>query len=206
MALNSVTIIEMEGDRIMEPGTPKASVGRCRRWLILGAGGAGKSRLAREMAELLGLPVIHLDQHFWKPGWVEPDRREWNHKVVELSSQDAWVIDGNYGGSISLRLPRAEAAVLLDLPVWQCVWGIFRRSTIYRVEVRPDLAEGCEEQLPDWAFIKFVMTYKWRSRPKILREIAAEPHVRLYHLKSRRAAHRFMDELREAVQVEKEGT
>ena len=173
--------------------------------MIVGAGGAGKSRLAREMAELLDLPIIHLDRHFWNPGWVETDRKEWAEQVVELSSRDAWVMDGNYGGTISLRLPRAEAAVLLDLPMWQCLWGIFRRSTIYRGEVRPDLAEGCEEQLPDWAFIKFVMTYKWRSRPKILRRIAAEQHVRLYHLKSRRAARRFMDELREAVQVERDG-
>ena len=57
----------------------------------------------------------------------------------------------------------------------------------------------------DWAFIRFVMTYKWRSRPRVLRRIAAEPHVRLYHLKSRKAARRFMDELREAVQVESPG-
>ena len=189
----------------MEPGTPKKSVAGCRRWLIVGASGGGKSTLAREMAELLGLPIIHLDQHFWNPGWVETDRKEWGHKVVELSSQDAWIMDGNYGGSISLRLPRAEAAVLLDLPVWQCLWGIFRRSTLYRGESRPDLAEGCEEQLPDWAFIRYVLMYKWRSRPKVLRKIAAEQHVRLYHLKSRRAARQFMNELRDAVKVETAG-
>lgn len=174
----------------------------CRRWLILGASGGGKSILAREVAALLGLPIIHLDQHFWSPGWVEPNREEWGQRVVELSSQDAWVMDGNYSGSLSLRLPRAEVAVLLDLPVWQCLWGVFRRSTLYRGETRPDLAEGCEEQLPDWAFIRYVLTYKWRSRPKVLRKIAAEPQVRLYHLKSRRAVRQFMNELRDAVQVE----
>jgi adenylate kinase family enzyme len=154
------------------------------------------------MAELLSLPIIHLDRHFWNPGWVEPDRKEWAQRVVELSSQDAWVMDGNYGGSIDLRLPRAEAAVLLDLPVWQCLWGIFRRSTLHRGESRPDLADGCEEQLPDWDFITFVLTYKWRSRPKVLRKIAAEKHVTLYHLRSRQAVRQFMNELRNAEQVE----
>ena len=181
------------------------SIAGYRRWLIVGASGGGKSRLAREMAELLGLPVIHLDRHFWKPGWVETDRKEWTDKVAELSSQDAWVMDGNYGGTMSLRLRRAEVAVLLDLPVWQCLWGIFRRSTLNRGESRPDLPEGCEEQLPDRWFIKFVATYKWRSRPKVLRKIAAEPHVKLYHLKSRRAARQFMNELRDAVRVETAG-
>ncbi len=168
-----------------------------RRWLILGGSGAGKSKLASEMAELLGLPLIHLDRHFWSPGWVEPDRKQWADKVIELSSRDAWIMDGNYSGSISLRLPRAEAAVLLDLPVWQCLWGIFRRGIIYRGRSRPDLADGCEEHFPDWAFIRYVVTYKWRSRPKVLRKIAAERHVTLYHLKSRHDVRHFLNALRE---------
>ena len=114
-------------------------------------------------------------------------------------------MDGNYGGSIDQRLPRAEAAVLLDPPVWQCLWGVLKRSIRHRGETRPDLAEGCEEHLPDWGFLRYVLTYKWRSRPKVLRKIAAEPHVKLYHLKSRRAARRFMNELRDAVNVRTTG-
>ena len=153
------------------------------------------------MAEILDLPIIHLDRHFWNPGWVESDREEWAHRVVELASDDEWVMDGNYGGSIHLRLPRAEAAVLLDLPVWQCMWGIYRRSTLYRRQARPDLAEGCEEQLPDWGFVWFVLKYKWASRPTVLEKIAAEPHVKLYHLKSRRAVGRFVEGLRETGQA-----
>jgi adenylate kinase family enzyme len=42
--------------------------------LVLGTGGAGKSRLSREMAEILNLPIIHLDRHYWNPGWVERER------------------------------------------------------------------------------------------------------------------------------------
>ena len=186
---------------LAEPGSPKNSVAGYRRWLIVGGSGGGKSTLAREMSELLGLPIVHLDPHFWSPGWVEPDRREWNRKVAQLSSEDAWIMDGNYGGSIDRRLPRAEAAVLLDPPVWQCLWGVFKRSIRHRGKTRPDLAEGCEEHLPDWGFLRYVLTYKWRSRPKVLRKIAAQPHVKLYHLKSRRAARRFMNELRDAVNV-----
>ena len=130
-----------------------------KRWLILGAGGAGKSRLAREMAEILDLPIIHLDRHFWNPGWIESGKKEWARRVVELTSDDEW----------------------------------------------PDLAEGCEEQLPDLGFVWYVLKYKWRSRPRLLRKIAAEPHVRLYHLKSRGAARRFLGELRDAVHAEGAG-
>ena len=41
-----------------------------QRVVILGRGGAGKSTLARRLGELVGLPVIELDKHFWQPGLV----------------------------------------------------------------------------------------------------------------------------------------
>jgi adenylate kinase family enzyme len=174
---------------------PHPPIVPCRRWLILGSGGSGKSTFAREMAECLGLPVIHLDQHFWKAGWVEIDKSDWANKVTDLSASDAWIMDGNYGGTISRRLPRAECAVLLDPPVWTCLWGILRRALFFRGTTRPDIAEGCEERLPDWKFVWFVGTYKWRSRPRVLRRIAEAEHVTLYHLKGRRAARRFLEQL-----------
>ncbi|HAC07053.1 MAG TPA: hypothetical protein DC060_15090 [Gemmatimonadetes bacterium] len=59
--------------------------------MVLSSSGAGESILAREMADILDLPLIHLDRHFWKPGWVEPDKAEWAKKVVDLSSSDAWM-------------------------------------------------------------------------------------------------------------------
>ena len=34
--------------------------------------GSGKSTFARALAARTGLPVIHLDLHYWKPGWVRP--------------------------------------------------------------------------------------------------------------------------------------
>ena len=174
---------------------PDPSMIRDRRWLILGAGGSGKSTLARGMAECLDLPVVHLDRHFWKSGWVEIERDEWAARVTELCAGDAWIMDGNYGGTIQLRLPRAEAVVLLDLPVWSCLWGILRRAFDYRGRTRPDIAEGCAERIPDWEFIWFVGSYKWRSRPRVMRRIAAAEHVTLHHLKSRREARRFLEQL-----------
>ena len=40
------------------------------RIVIIGCGGSGKSTLARQLGEMTGLPVIHLDKLFWRPGWV----------------------------------------------------------------------------------------------------------------------------------------
>src|SRR5690349_1254699 len=48
-----------------------------RRVVVTGMAGAGKSTFARQLAVKTGLPVIHLDVHFWKPGWVESSDTEW---------------------------------------------------------------------------------------------------------------------------------
>ena len=39
-----------------------------QRIAVVGSGGAGKSTFGRELGRLLGLPVIHLDHHYWRPG------------------------------------------------------------------------------------------------------------------------------------------
>ena len=44
------------------------------RILIIGCGGAGKSTLARRLGEKTGLPVVHLDKLYWRPGWQHVTR------------------------------------------------------------------------------------------------------------------------------------
>lgn len=169
-----------------------------RRWMVLGASGGGKSTYSRKLAEVLGLPTIHLDLEYWRPGWVEPPKPEWREKVAELASRDAWVMDGNYSGTLDLRAPRAEVAILLDPPVWTSLAGVYRRKLQYKNETRPDLPEGCPEQWPDLQFLHWIVSYKWRSRPRVLRLLGEAPHVRFFHLKSRRAAGDLLSELERA--------
>jgi len=75
----------------------------------------------------------------------------------------------------------------------QCLWGVIKRGAWLRGRLRPDLAEGCEEQFPDLEFLRYVATYKWGSRPKVLRRVKAAPHVTLHHLLSRREARTFLE-------------
>ena len=117
-----------------------------QRILVIGPSGAGKSTLAREMGVRLDLPVIHLDQEFWRPGWVEPEREAWRARVCELVERPAWIMEGHFASTFDLRVPRAEAIVWLDLPRW-----IYFPRTFWRVaqsygRVRPDMAPGCPER------------------------------------------------------------
>jgi adenylate kinase family enzyme len=136
-----------------------------QRILIIGAPGTGKSTLARHMGPKLGLPVIHLDAEYWRPGWVEPTKDEWAVKVAMLAAREAWVMDGNYSGSWDLRLPRAEAVVWLDLPRRVYLARMFVRTFGNLGRVRPDLGQDCPERF-DWKFVKWVWNYRGRSRDK----------------------------------------
>ena len=57
--------------REFNPASPAEKLREARRILVIGAGGSGKSTLASRLGETLGVEVIHLDQHYWKSGWIE---------------------------------------------------------------------------------------------------------------------------------------
>jgi adenylate kinase family enzyme len=46
-----------------------------RRVLVVACAGAGKTTLARKLARASGLPLIHLDFHYRRPGWQLPGAR-----------------------------------------------------------------------------------------------------------------------------------
>lgn len=138
-----------------------------QRVLVVGSGGSGKSTVAREVGARLGLPVVHLDRHFWRAGWVETPRDEWAEVVSALVAAERWVMDGNYSGKIDLRLARADAVVLLDLPRLLCLTRVLRRWSRYRGSTRPDMTPGCPERL-DWAFVHWIWAYPRQPRQRIL--------------------------------------
>jgi adenylate kinase family enzyme len=75
-----------------------------RRVLVTGLAGSGKSTFSRTLAAKTGLPLLHLDLYFWKPGWVAPSESEWREQQRRLLAGDAWIADGNYHATLDLRL------------------------------------------------------------------------------------------------------
>lgn len=78
---------------------------------IIGSGGSGKSTLARDLGEILYIEVLHLDSLFWKPNWVGVPKVEQKKVQHELIKREEWIIDGNYGGTIDIRLNAADTII-----------------------------------------------------------------------------------------------
>jgi adenylate kinase family enzyme len=166
-----------------------------RRIAIVGCGGAGKSTLARALGERLGLPVIHLDVHFWKPGWTEPPDDEWARVHDGLLEGDAWIIDGNFGGTQEARMARADTILFLDVPRRVCLWGALRRVVRYRGRSRPDLGAGCPEKF-DLPFLRWIWLFERDTRPEIVARLERHAEAkRVVTLRSRREIARFLESL-----------
>lgn len=163
-----------------------------KRILVIGSGGSGKSTFAMKLGQILNLEVIHLDKFYWRAGWVEPSKEEWSQTVMELINRESWIIDGNYGGTLELRMQRCDTIIFLDLSRLLCVWRIFKRNLRYRRGGRPDMAEGCIEKL-DLEFVSWVWNYSRRSRPKVLELIRAHaPDKRVIWLRSKAEVQQFL--------------
>ncbi|MHB8756877.1 MAG: P-loop NTPase family protein, partial [Bacillota bacterium] len=145
---------------------PPACGGVMKKVLIIGPSGAGKSTLAKRLGSLLGLEIIHLDALYWKPGWVATPRDEWHALQQGLLARDSWLIDGNYGSTMELRLPAADTVIFMDFPRWLCLWRVFKRRLRYRGRTRSDIGPGCPEQI-DWEFFKWVWRFPAVERPRI---------------------------------------
>lgn len=136
------------------------------RVLVVGCSGAGKTSFALRLGEKTGLPVVHLDREFWRPGWTEPSMTVWRHQVEELAARPRWIMDGEFRNSLDLRLPRADTVIFLDMPRWLSLARVARRTVRHFGRTRVDMAPGCYERF-DWTFMKYIWKYEHKVRPRL---------------------------------------
>lgn len=146
----------------------RAQIENCSRILILGGPGTGKSTFARFLGKKLNLEVIHLDKHYHKAGWEPRERDEFHEIVRAFVKKDRWVIDGNYSGTLSMRIARADLIFVLDYSSIFCVYRVLKRNfkTRLGIETRSDIPEDCYEGWLNPGFLKFTWNYKRDYIPK----------------------------------------
>lgn len=142
--------------------------------MIIGCCGAGKSTLARQLHQKTGIELIHLDQAYFYPNWQEPTKKDWEKTVKQLIQKSSWIIDGNYGGTMEVRLHEADKIIFLNRSRWLCLYRVIKRIILNYGKTRPDSAKGCNERF-DWNFLVYTFHFNDIKRPKILARLAKLP-------------------------------
>lgn len=164
-----------------------------QRVLIIGPCGSGKSTLARELAVRLNLPLTHMDQLNWRPGWVESSKDEIRARLDEVFKEDRWIIDGNYSGTLAERIARADTIIQLDFPISLCLWRVMRRVWTYRGRTRPDMTDDCPERFSG-EFMLYLAQWKLGPGPRTEALLRGQEE-KLIRLKGPRQLKTWLDSL-----------
>lgn len=136
------------------------------RIAVIGCSGGGKSTLTRKLAERTGLPIVHLDVVFWRPGWVESDDASFRERLSAALAGGRWITDGNFMRMGDLHIAGAQLIVWVDQPRPVCLRRALIRALREYGRKRVDMAEGCEERI-DLDFLKYIWTWNRKVRPKV---------------------------------------
>jgi adenylate kinase family enzyme len=102
-----------------------------KRVLVIGRSGAGKTTFSDKLGAILDCKVVHLDDLFWKPGWVRAfNTSEWEYEIRKLVQSDQWILDGNYHNTLDIRLERADTVFFFDTNPLKSIFRALKRKYI----------------------------------------------------------------------------
>lgn len=164
------------------------------RIVIIGCGGSGKTYLANQLAALFDLPLTHLDGVYYDADWNPLPDKEFAALQKKLVAEPRWLIEGNYAGTLPIRLAHADTVIFLDLPARTCLAGTLQRRWRYRGGQHAK--DGVYDRIT-WNFVRYIWGYRTTMRPRVrglLNEHGGD--ATLITLTSRRQGARFLAQLR----------
>ena len=191
----------------MTPPASAIQLRHFRRVVVIGTSGAGKTTLARDLAQARGVAHVEMDAYRHGPNWTETPDGKFRRILDDALRGECWVADGNYSMARDSVWPRATAIVWLDFNFGLVFWRLALR-TLRRGITRETLWNGNKENLFSHLFTRhslFLWAFKshWRRR-RTLPLALAQPqhtHLRLVRLRSPRAAARWLADVQRASTV-----
>jgi len=114
--------------------------------------------------------------------------------LTQAIQKDKWIVDGNYDGTIDLRLKYCDTVIYLDYPRWVCLFGVLKRLIKGYGKSRADMGGYCPEKF-DFNFIKFVWNFNKKNREKYLKMLSKERDKEIIILRSRKSCLEFIGNL-----------
>lgn len=130
--------------------------------IIIGCPGSGKSTFARALHRKTGIPLYYLDMLNWNEDKTTVSKDVFLERLKQVLSEENWIIDGNYGSSMELRMAECDTVFFLDYDSDICLSGIKDRMG----KQRPDMPWIETQEDPE--FTEFIKSYNTDSRPKVI--------------------------------------
>ena len=157
--------------------------------IVLGCPGSGKSTFARWLAARTGLPLIHLDNVWWRADGTHISRAEFDRALNELLAGESWIMDGDYSRIYEVRIRASDTVIFLDYPEEVCMAGVVARVG----QERPDMP--WTEATLDPELVAMVQNYARDNRPTVYALLDKYPDKQAIVFTDRAQADRWLAEL-----------
>ena len=158
-----------------------------KKIIVIGCPGSGKSTVSRALHNKTGIPLYHLDMMYWNADKTTVEKSVFLERLSVVLEKDEWIIDGNYGSTMELRMAACDTVFFLDYPLDVCLGGIKER----RGKPRSDMPWIETEE--DAEFIEFIKSYNEQQKPKVLELLEKYSDKNIVIFKSREEADAFLN-------------
>ena len=159
-----------------------------KKVIVIGCPGSGKSTVSRVLHNKTGIPLYHLDMMYWNADKTTVEKSVFLERLSAVFEKDEWIIDGNYGSTMELRLQECDTVIFLDYPVEVCLEGIRQRQG------KPRSDMPWTETKEDPEFIQYVKDFHHQSRPQIIEMLGKYPDKNIHIFTNRTQADTFLQQ------------
>ncbi len=157
--------------------------------IVLGCSGSGKSTFSKKLQKVTGLPLVHLDNIWWRFDRSHISREEFDRKLAEVLQGNQWIVDGDYSRTYEVRFKSCDTVIFLDYSYEECMKGIKERVGKERTDI------PWTEQSLDPELVKMVENYEKDNRSAVLSLINKYSEKNNFVFKSRVEADEWLRRL-----------
>lgn len=158
--------------------------------IVIGCPGSGKSTFSKALHDATGLPLYHLDMMNWNADGTNVPKYTFMDRLHQVLEKESWIIDGNYGSTMELRMQFCDTVFFLDYPLDICIDGIKSRKGKERTDIPCTTLEDEDNE-----FMEFINNYNSASRPTVMELLHKYSHKRIIIFEDRNEANEFLSKI-----------